>query len=161
MHVLSTVACLLAFTSMAIADCCSASSTCSPMEAWLGGDCPASCDDGTKPTPCCGKGECNAFCCNCDNGKHPFYNVYALCINLTTSTGCRGQNSVITSNQQIPIQKRPAACSYDTTFDSVSGVGSQTITLSDYLVWARSYQPASATNASLLNVWIDFFHRFV
>lgn len=23
-----------------------------------------------KPTPCCGRGKCNIFCCNCDNGCH-------------------------------------------------------------------------------------------
>lgn len=23
-----------------------------------------------KPTPCCGRGNCNIFCCNCDNGCH-------------------------------------------------------------------------------------------
>lgn len=22
------------------------------------------------PTPCCGRGPCNIFCCNCDNGCH-------------------------------------------------------------------------------------------
>lgn len=22
------------------------------------------------PTPCCGRGSCNIFCCNCDNGCH-------------------------------------------------------------------------------------------
>lgn len=26
------------------------------------------CDDDTQGTPCCGYGECNIFCCNCDGG---------------------------------------------------------------------------------------------
>jgi hypothetical protein len=26
------------------------------------------CGDDTKPTPCCGYGKCNVFCCNCDGG---------------------------------------------------------------------------------------------
>ena len=26
------------------------------------------CDDLSDPTPCCGVGECNIFCCNCDGG---------------------------------------------------------------------------------------------
>jgi hypothetical protein len=31
-----------------------------------------------------------------------------------------------------------SSCSYDTTFSTVSGVGSEVITLSDYLVWATT-----------------------
>uniref|UniRef100_A0A915JA49 Uncharacterized protein n=1 Tax=Romanomermis culicivorax TaxID=13658 RepID=A0A915JA49_ROMCU len=26
------------------------------------------CDDCTEPTPCCGYGPCNMFCCHCDTG---------------------------------------------------------------------------------------------
>lgn len=29
---------------------------------------PKTCRDGTGPTPCCGRGKCNIFCCNCDGG---------------------------------------------------------------------------------------------
>lgn len=29
------------------------------------------CGDQTYPTPCCGRGSCNIFCCNCDRGCHP------------------------------------------------------------------------------------------
>lgn len=31
------------------------------------------CDDCSDPTPCCGRGPCNAFCCNCDDGCRPGY----------------------------------------------------------------------------------------
>ena len=30
--------------------------------------CGTCCDDWTKGTPCCGRGRCNIFCCNCDGG---------------------------------------------------------------------------------------------
>ncbi|KAL6957762.1 hypothetical protein U1Q18_049610 [Sarracenia purpurea var. burkii] len=34
------------------------------------------CDDGSTGRPCCGKGTCNVFCCNCDGGckKSPYGN---------------------------------------------------------------------------------------
>ncbi len=61
--------------------------------------------------------------------------------------------------RQIPI--RGSAKGYDSIFDDVSGVGSQTISLPDYLVWATGYQPASANNATLLDAWIHYFDRYV
>ena len=82
-------------------------------------------------------------------------------IYLIQPPGCIGSNSLAIRKQQIPIRGAPAACSYDTTFDDVSGAGSEAITLSKYLIWVASYQPASANNASLMDVWIDYFHRCV
>jgi hypothetical protein len=43
------------------AECCSASKD-------YYGNMPTKCGDDTKPTPCCGYGGCNIFCCNCDGG---------------------------------------------------------------------------------------------
>jgi len=36
------------------------------------------CGDLTKPTPCCGVGKCNIFCCNCDDGCIKGKVVYKL-----------------------------------------------------------------------------------
>lgn len=34
-------------------------------------DANSKCNDGSNGTPCCGKGSCNIFCCNCDGGCWP------------------------------------------------------------------------------------------
>lgn len=62
---------------------------------------------------------------------------------------------------QVPVWSAPSEHTYDSTFDSVSGEGSQEIELSDYLVWAASYQPASTGNATLLAQWMGYFHLLV
>jgi hypothetical protein len=59
---------------------------------------------------------------------------------------------------QVPAWTVSSRTTYDSTFDAVSGEGSQSIDLSDYLVWAASYQPASSGNATLLSEWMGYFH---
>jgi hypothetical protein len=44
-----------------MADCCKAGLLCDPYPKKC-------CSDGTKPTPCCGYGGCNIFCCACSGG---------------------------------------------------------------------------------------------
>jgi hypothetical protein len=47
------------------AECCSATMDVE----YIGfGQMPSKCGDNTEPTPCCGYGPCNIFCCNCDGG---------------------------------------------------------------------------------------------
>ncbi len=48
---------MFAILSLGSADCC--------------GTTP--CADGSKNGFCCGVGDCNIFCCNCDNGCRPMY----------------------------------------------------------------------------------------
>jgi len=77
---------LASMVSVATADCCKSSSTCSAWEVLIGKDCPPNCDDGSNPTPCCGYGNCNAFCCACDGGRFPtleFFNTLFSVINVT------------------------------------------------------------------------------
>ncbi|MEM8995124.1 MAG: hypothetical protein AAGF23_10085, partial [Acidobacteriota bacterium] len=53
--------CFLWMAEPAAADCCY--SCCASI------DCSRkTCADGTYPTPCCGVGKCNIFCCSCDGG---------------------------------------------------------------------------------------------
>jgi hypothetical protein len=54
---------LVALAPSAKADCCNAGTRDDD-----GGSHTGLCADFTKPTPCCGVGACNAFCCNCDGG---------------------------------------------------------------------------------------------
>ncbi|KAH7399156.1 hypothetical protein DE146DRAFT_783166 [Phaeosphaeria sp. MPI-PUGE-AT-0046c] len=42
--------------------------------------CDVPCSDGTSGTPCCGNGECNVFCCNCDGGCRQ--ENFDQCVNL-------------------------------------------------------------------------------
>jgi len=81
---------------------------------------------------------------------------------MTATTGCRGHRAITAREPQQALlsNKAPDACGYDTTFDEVSGVGSETISLSDYLVWATTYLPATVNNASLIDAWIGYFHRY-
>ncbi|XP_078595017.1 uncharacterized protein LOC144872581 [Branchiostoma floridae x Branchiostoma japonicum] len=47
--------------------CCGSIKTCTG--SWWRRRCYNRCGDGTRqPTPCCGYGKCNIFCCNCDDG---------------------------------------------------------------------------------------------
>lgn len=48
---------LVAVAPFALADCC------------YKDDSTGLCRDGSLASPCCGKGKCNIFCCNCDYGK--------------------------------------------------------------------------------------------
>lgn len=57
-------------------------------------------------------------------------------------------------------RNRDIQCRYDTTFDSVSGEGSEEIGLEDYIVWVSHTQPAAAKNLTLLSRWITHFHRY-
>ena len=63
MHPLPSIALILAYLTFAIADCCEPSCACDPFDGCL------QCGDNSDPTPCCGNGACNVFCCNCDGGK--------------------------------------------------------------------------------------------
>ncbi|KAM0722006.1 hypothetical protein Q7P37_002932 [Cladosporium fusiforme] len=63
-------------------------------------------------------------------------------------------------SSQVPVWKASSDITYDSTFDAVSGEGSSSVDLSDYLIWATAYQPASAGNATLLAQWMGYFHMF-
>lgn len=82
-----------------------------------------------------------------------------------TTTGCRGPSSTVLGDQQhhqSPLLRGVVdPGSYDSTFDAVSGEGAETIALSDYLVWATTCDPRSADNATALEGWIGYFHRYV
>lgn len=57
-------------------------------------------------------------------------------------------------------RNRDIQCRYDTTFDSVSGEGSEEIALEDYIVWVLHTQPAAAKNSTLLARWVEHFHSY-
>ena len=50
------------------------------------------CDDLSDPTPCCGVGVCNLFCCNCDGGRCVVRLSFGVvCVGLVSflQLGCR------------------------------------------------------------------------
>jgi hypothetical protein len=47
------------------AECCSPTND---VQSGPFGGRPTKCGDNTEPTPCCGYGGCNIFCCNCGGG---------------------------------------------------------------------------------------------
>ncbi|XP_066267366.1 uncharacterized protein [Branchiostoma lanceolatum] len=51
------------------AECCDhTKKVCTVRWLFFKTGCTKYCGDGTEPTPCCGHGKCNIFCCNCDGG---------------------------------------------------------------------------------------------
>jgi hypothetical protein len=67
------------------------------------------------------------------------------------------------SEDQVPLSSwtKRQACSYDTTFDIVDSDNSGAITLAEYLVWVYDYDLKALGNATVLDVWINYFHRYV
>lgn len=177
---------VLLVASFTAADCCY--KDCGCFEDW--GTQPPSyvctaCGDCSSPTPCCGNGSCNIFCCNCDGGELTTL-IRAQCrADHADSVGCRGgseqscpsecpnQNSfsgaASTRSGQIRLNGGPtsfydaraldnSACSYDSTFDQVDKDHSGEITLSEYLIWAGMRDKGTRSNATTVDEWIAYFY---
>ena len=69
--ILFSLAMIILYTGSCKAECCFTEKT-------SGGYDFGYCADGFRGTPCCGNGDCNIFCCNCDNACRKMRNFLDL-----------------------------------------------------------------------------------
>ncbi|BCS22621.1 uncharacterized protein APUU_30846S [Aspergillus puulaauensis] len=94
------------------------------------------CGDGTVATPCCGKGPCDAFCCNCD---------------------CRSPSS---RKRDLPFLMERAE-QVDSLFQSVDADGSGDLDLGEYIAWVTEHLGREhPVSPSLYQAYIDHFYSF-
>ncbi|KAK6516004.1 hypothetical protein TWF281_004594 [Arthrobotrys megalospora] len=110
------------------------------------------CDDGTLGTPCCGNGECNVFCCNCDGG----------CRTTRKSDVFGGHGRRPTwEHAQKSLTPADDSCAYTGAIEMMDRDGSGDLSLGEYLAWvAGTRAPQVLTNATLTDIWIQYFASF-
>ncbi|OJD28618.1 uncharacterized protein BKCO1_1420002 [Diplodia corticola] len=122
------LALLSAVAPFAAADCCSAVGYSGALAS--NGQ---PCADGTKGTPCCGYGSCNAFCCACNGG-------------CRTASAKRdsGMLKVVVRDQSNDAEDVEA-------FNAATAGGTEPLTVQRY----TSYMNASADDQT----YVDWFNK--
>ncbi|CAI7572182.1 unnamed protein product [Penicillium pancosmium] len=112
--------------AVSLADCCDAHFDFTDGK-WI-------CADGTVATPCCGKGPCNAFCCDCD---------------------CRYPSS---RKRDLPFLMERAD-NIDSLFKSVDADGSGDVDLGEYIAWVNDNAGHDhPVSPSFYQTYIDYFY---